>query len=184
MDCERALPIVLITGVRGGIGLEYSKYLASNYRANLMLAGRSHERMQPIANEVDSHQCHPYMRTVGEHLGLRELVKRLSSEQSWCRRQLRVRVRRNNGIAAWGENRIFAPNFIPTIESQRVPSGLGTSNPEHRIGWVSSKNDTLGDGTGRVEILPTFLIMLRSLVRFQLAPPLNFQAKAGFLPWD
>jgi len=36
---------------------------------------------------------------------------------------------------------------------------------------MSNKNGTLRDMTGPVEILLTFLIMLRSLVRFQLAPP-------------
>lgn len=34
------------------IGLECSKLLASHYRANLLLAGRSLERIKPVAREL------------------------------------------------------------------------------------------------------------------------------------
>jgi NAD(P)-dependent dehydrogenase (short-subunit alcohol dehydrogenase family) len=43
---------ILITGGHGGIGLECSKHLASTYRLNLVLAGRSLERMEPVAREL------------------------------------------------------------------------------------------------------------------------------------
>jgi NAD(P)-dependent dehydrogenase (short-subunit alcohol dehydrogenase family) len=46
------MPTVLITGGHGGIGLECSKLLASHYRANLLLAGRSLERIEPVAREL------------------------------------------------------------------------------------------------------------------------------------
>jgi NAD(P)-dependent dehydrogenase (short-subunit alcohol dehydrogenase family) len=47
------MPTVLITGGHGGIGLECSKLLASHYRMNLLLAGRSPERMEPAARELE-----------------------------------------------------------------------------------------------------------------------------------
>ena len=43
---------VLITGGHGGIGLACSKHLASAYRLNLVLAGRSLDRMEPVAQEL------------------------------------------------------------------------------------------------------------------------------------
>ncbi|MDU5949503.1 MAG: SDR family NAD(P)-dependent oxidoreductase [Paenibacillus macerans] len=46
------MPTILITGGHGGIGLECSKQLASGYHLNLVLAGRSLERMEPIAREL------------------------------------------------------------------------------------------------------------------------------------
>lgn len=46
------MPTVLITGGHGGIGLECSKRLASNYHLNLILAGRSPERMEAVAREL------------------------------------------------------------------------------------------------------------------------------------
>jgi len=46
------MPTVLITGGHGGIGLACSKYLASAYRLNLVLAGRSLARMEPVAQEL------------------------------------------------------------------------------------------------------------------------------------
>lgn len=48
------MPTVLITGGHGGIGLECSKLLASHYRMNLLLAGRSLERMEPVARELQT----------------------------------------------------------------------------------------------------------------------------------
>jgi NAD(P)-dependent dehydrogenase (short-subunit alcohol dehydrogenase family) len=47
------MPTVLITGGHGGIGLECSKLFASQYRMNLLLAGRSPERMEPAARELE-----------------------------------------------------------------------------------------------------------------------------------
>jgi NAD(P)-dependent dehydrogenase (short-subunit alcohol dehydrogenase family) len=46
------MPTVLITGGHGGIGLECSKHLAAHYRTNLLLAGRSLERVEPVAREL------------------------------------------------------------------------------------------------------------------------------------
>jgi NAD(P)-dependent dehydrogenase (short-subunit alcohol dehydrogenase family) len=46
------MPTVLITGGHGGIGLECSRHLAAHYGANLLLAGRSLERMEPAAREL------------------------------------------------------------------------------------------------------------------------------------
>ncbi|MBX5297516.1 SDR family NAD(P)-dependent oxidoreductase [Rhizobium sp. NLR15a] len=46
------MPTVLITGGHGGIGLECSKHLAAHYRTNLLLAGRSLERIEPVASEL------------------------------------------------------------------------------------------------------------------------------------
>lgn len=46
------MPTVLITGGHGGIGFECSKQLASAYRWNLLLAGRSIERMELVAREL------------------------------------------------------------------------------------------------------------------------------------
>lgn len=46
------MPTILITGGHSGIGLECSKYIASHYRLNLVLAGRSLERMNPVAQEL------------------------------------------------------------------------------------------------------------------------------------
>lgn len=43
---------VLITGGHGGIGLECSKHLAGQYHTNLLLAGRSLERIEPVAREL------------------------------------------------------------------------------------------------------------------------------------
>ena len=43
---------ILITGGHGGIGLACSKHLAANYRMNLLLAGRSLERMEPVAEDL------------------------------------------------------------------------------------------------------------------------------------
>lgn len=43
---------ILITGGHGGIGLECSRQLASVYHVNLVLAGRSLERMEPVAQEL------------------------------------------------------------------------------------------------------------------------------------
>jgi NAD(P)-dependent dehydrogenase (short-subunit alcohol dehydrogenase family) len=46
------MPTVLITGGHGGIGLEACRNLASRYGANLVLAGRSMERMEPVARDL------------------------------------------------------------------------------------------------------------------------------------
>lgn len=46
------MPTILITGGHSGIGLECSKYIASHYRLNLILAGRSLERVDPVAQEL------------------------------------------------------------------------------------------------------------------------------------
>ena len=46
------MPTVLITGGHAGIGLECAKQLASGPRLNLVLAGRSIERMEPIAQQL------------------------------------------------------------------------------------------------------------------------------------
>lgn len=46
------MPTILITGGHSGIGIECSKQLASVYHLNLVLAGRSLERMEPIAQEL------------------------------------------------------------------------------------------------------------------------------------
>lgn len=43
---------ILITGGHSGLGFECSKLLASTYRYNLILAGRSPERMQKVALEL------------------------------------------------------------------------------------------------------------------------------------
>jgi NAD(P)-dependent dehydrogenase (short-subunit alcohol dehydrogenase family) len=43
---------ILITGGHGGIGLECSRHLAAHYRADLLLAGRSLDRMAPVAREL------------------------------------------------------------------------------------------------------------------------------------
>ena len=48
------MPTILITGGHGGIGLECSKLLAGQYRLNLVLAGRSLERMDPVARELQT----------------------------------------------------------------------------------------------------------------------------------
>jgi NAD(P)-dependent dehydrogenase (short-subunit alcohol dehydrogenase family) len=49
---ESTMPTVLITGGHGGIGLECSKHLATHYRVNLLLAGRSLERVEPVARDL------------------------------------------------------------------------------------------------------------------------------------
>lgn len=46
------MPTILITGGHSGIGLECSKQLASFYHLNLVLAGRSLERIEPAAQEL------------------------------------------------------------------------------------------------------------------------------------
>ena len=46
------MPSILIRGGHSGIGLECSKYIAENFRLNLVLAGRSLERMNPAAQEL------------------------------------------------------------------------------------------------------------------------------------
>lgn len=43
---------ILITGGHSGLGLECSKFLASKYHYNLILAGRSPEKMQVVASEL------------------------------------------------------------------------------------------------------------------------------------
>lgn len=43
---------ILITGGHSGLGLECSKFLASKYHYNLILAGRSLEKMQVVASEL------------------------------------------------------------------------------------------------------------------------------------
>lgn len=43
---------ILITGGHGGIGLECSRHLAAHYRTNLLLAGRSLKRVEPVAREL------------------------------------------------------------------------------------------------------------------------------------
>ena len=65
----------------------------------------------------------------------------------------------------------MCPNFVPTIVSQRVPTSPAASHPQEPVTPMSSEIGTQGDTSGRSEILLTSLIMLRSLVRFQLAPP-------------
>jgi hypothetical protein len=65
------------------------------------------------------------------------------------------------------------PTLIPTMGSQRVPQCPGASHPPKDAVHLTSEIGTLRDASGRSEILLTSLIMLRSLVRFQLAslPP-------------
>ena len=46
------MPTILITGGHSGIGIECSKLLASTYGYNLILAGRSPERMETFATEL------------------------------------------------------------------------------------------------------------------------------------
>src|SRR5215469_3378264 len=46
------MPTILITGGHSGIGLECSKYIASRYHLNLILAGRSLERVDPVAHDL------------------------------------------------------------------------------------------------------------------------------------
>lgn len=46
------MPTILITGGHSGIGIECCKVLASTYKYNLVLAGRSPERMENFANEL------------------------------------------------------------------------------------------------------------------------------------
>ncbi|WP_059050161.1 SDR family NAD(P)-dependent oxidoreductase [Paenibacillus senegalimassiliensis] len=46
------MPTILITGGHSGIGLECSRQLASFYGLNLVLGGRSLERMEPVAQEL------------------------------------------------------------------------------------------------------------------------------------
>ncbi len=46
------MPTVLITGGHAGIGFECAKQLASRSRCNLILAGRSVERMEPAAQQL------------------------------------------------------------------------------------------------------------------------------------
>lgn len=46
------MPTILITGGHSGIGIECCKVLASTYKYNLILAGRSPERMKNFANEL------------------------------------------------------------------------------------------------------------------------------------
>ena len=46
------MPTVLITGGHAGIGLACAKQLASVSRYNLVLAGRSPERMEPVAQQL------------------------------------------------------------------------------------------------------------------------------------
>jgi NAD(P)-dependent dehydrogenase (short-subunit alcohol dehydrogenase family) len=46
------MPTVLITGGHAGIGFECAKQLASRSRCDLVLAGRSVERMQPAAQQL------------------------------------------------------------------------------------------------------------------------------------
>ena len=48
------MPTILITGGHGGIGLECSRELAALYRMNLVLAGRSLERMEAVARELQA----------------------------------------------------------------------------------------------------------------------------------
>ncbi len=43
---------IVITGGHGGIGYECSKTLAKEYHMNLVLVGRSRERMEPVAQEL------------------------------------------------------------------------------------------------------------------------------------
>ncbi len=46
------MPTILITGGHSGIGIECCKVLASQYKYNLILAGRSPERMENFAKEL------------------------------------------------------------------------------------------------------------------------------------
>lgn len=46
------MPTILITGGHSGIGVECSKLLASKYRSNLILAGRSPGKMDTFATEL------------------------------------------------------------------------------------------------------------------------------------
>lgn len=46
------MPTILITGGHSGIGIECCKVLASKYKYNLILAGRSPERMENFAKEL------------------------------------------------------------------------------------------------------------------------------------
>ena len=66
---------------------------------------------------------------------------------------------------------VNCPNFVPKIESQPVPPGPNASHPHERVTAMSSEIGALMDASERSKILLTSLIMLRSLVRFQLAPP-------------
>ena len=46
------MPTILITGGHSGIGIACCKLLASTYNYNLILAGRSPERMETFAQEL------------------------------------------------------------------------------------------------------------------------------------
>ena len=46
------MPSILITGGHSGIGAECSKHLATKYKYNLVLAGRSPDKMENFADEL------------------------------------------------------------------------------------------------------------------------------------
>ncbi len=46
------MPTIIITGGHGGIGFECAKQLAAGQRLNILLAGRSMERMEPAAQQL------------------------------------------------------------------------------------------------------------------------------------
>lgn len=47
------MPTILITGGHGGIGLECSRHLAEHYGTDLLLAGRTLHRIEPVARELE-----------------------------------------------------------------------------------------------------------------------------------
>src|SRR3974377_791804 len=67
------------------------------------------------------------------------------------------------------------PTLVPTIWFQRVPLRPNASHRPDRPLPMSSKNGTLRDRPRYRGIFPISLIMLRLLVRFQLAPLVNTQ---------
>jgi hypothetical protein len=70
------------------------------------------------------------------------------------------------------------PNFIPTIGSQFVPLSPAASHTRERVTAGCSEIGTRQDSPGRSESLVTSLIMLRSQVRFLLAPPVPSAQRA------
>jgi hypothetical protein len=80
--------------------------------------------------------------------------------------------------AAFPENDILLPTFIPTIGSQSVPSRLAASHSEMCTASMSSQIGMLKDALGRGEILLVSLIMLRSWLQIHLAQLANGIAAA------
>jgi hypothetical protein len=74
----------------------------------------------------------------------------------------------------------ICPNSVPTIGSRSVPLGPSASLVRHEVAPVNSENGTKRDASGTSGILLTSRIMLRSQVRFLLAPP-QAQFRTGVL---